>query len=797
MLIELYYPGSWVNFMNVWVRKVFFLAMVVAPAWWGGTEKAYAAADDNKRSGGAVIESIVVTAQKRESDLIEVPMSVTALGESDLQKIGAESFEDYSRFVSNVSFIHRGEFSRSFQPNIRGVQLGRESPTTAFYINETPLQPLNFTRIGLPDPNMFDVERVEILKGPQGTLYGSGSMGGAVKVVLNRPDSTAFEFRVQADLSQVTEGGVGREISGVINLPLIEDKLALRVVGTTAHEEGYIKGVDGANFVDFAIADDFLPGGAPAPTTPVQILEAQALPGYLNEGNFYDFRAMLEWTPNDQWTIMPMVYIWDTDEAHGRVISPGAYEASNEELLIFPVFDGIASPISQHSEVYNLEIRYQAEWAEFVSSITSFSTEWLFGKPWAGFFFREGVPLDVIVEQNAQAVNGQDGEEEQFIFELRGVTSFDGPFNITAGVFYRDLDRPFTSFLPGTDDMAPFLGGFTIIDNERQDKSLEEMAIFSEVTFEVGDQFEVTAGVRWSDYTRKNSTSLENAFFSFPAFSGEVSEEVVNFSTSASWFMNDRTTFYVRAAEGFRPGFVASADLPAACDADLIDAGITPGSGVAPVESDSAISYESGIKTRLFNNRLSLNASAYFIDWEDIQVDIRLGCLFSVAANAGQAEIKGFELELQANPTDSVLLSFAVGLADSELKEDAPGVGGSAGEPLPQVGEWTYSAAIDYYPSYLSSVQGYIRLDYTFSDESLFNFRTENPRPRDIKEKVSLVNVRLGFVKDDWDFNFYIDNVANELKRGQCVDTSTNIPGERTTCVNVPRTFGVRIGRDF
>ena len=121
-------------------------------------------------------------------------------------------FEDYARFTPGLSFIHRGEWSRSFQPNIRGVQLSRTGPTTAFYLDDMPLQPLSFARAGFPDPDMFDVARVEVLKGPQGTLYGANSMGGAIKVIPNVPDSQEFSARFSAEFNQITDGGAGVRI---------------------------------------------------------------------------------------------------------------------------------------------------------------------------------------------------------------------------------------------------------------------------------------------------------------------------------------------------------------------------------------------------------------------------------------------------------------------------------------------------------------------------------------------------------------------------------------------------------
>ena len=745
---------------------------------------------------GSRLEEIIVTAQKREANIRDVPMAVTALSEQQLQVLNVKSFEDYARFVPGVSFIHRGETNRSFQPNIRGVQLGRASPTTAFYIDETPLQPLNFERIGFPDPDMFDVERVEILKGPQGTLYGAASMGGAIKVIPNAPNNQEYEARLQADFSRVTDGGPGYQLSGMVNVPLVEDQVAFRVAATIGHEDGYIRGVEAQTFVDLGFSVD--PATVdPAPTSAVEALEAAAFGGYLNDTDFLSVRAALDWQVTDRFSITPSLFLWTNEEGHGRAISPGAFDASGGELLIFPIFDGVRGPFEQQSELYNIKANYDAQWGEVVASLTFFNTDWQRISPSAGLLLRNAdVPLDVILQRNRDSVNTQDGREEQISFELRAATAFAGPFDFTGGLFYRDLTRDFLQFQPLPPDLAVF-SGENILDNDLRHKTLEEIAVFGEVTWSISDSLEATAGLRWTDYERTNFNSL-TGIFATPTTEGKVTEDLVNFSASLSYSANEDNTFYVRAAEGYRTGFVALADLPSACDQDLIDLGITLDGASNAVESDQILNYEAGWKTRLFNDRLAINASAYLIEWEDIQIDLRLPlCSFTLQQNAGQAEIQGFEIELEAVPIDSVKFTLSVGQADSELTEDQPAVGGSAGEPLPQVSEWTVAGAIDFYPPVLEQVDGYIRLDATYTDGSLYNFRTEDPRARDIKEEVFLTNLRFGFSAGDWDVSIYANNILDELERGQCRDSSFFIAGERVTCANVPRTVGLRVGKDF
>lgn len=741
------------------------------------------------------LEEIIVTAQKREQSILEVPISITAFSEADLKDIGADSFEDYARFVPNLSFVHRGEWNRSFQPNVRGVQLGRTSLTTAFYIDETPLQPLEFSRTGLPDPNMFDVNRVEVLKGPQGTLYGASAMGGAIKVVPNRPDSSKFEARIGGDLSQYTEGSSSGEISGMINIPVVEGEFALRVIGTMAHDGGYIKGVEGGQFLAIGQDSDFQPTAAD-PQDPVDRLVALAGDNYINDSDFQSLRILAEWTPNERLTLRPSVMYQTVDEGHGRMISGDLFDASGQEELIFPVFNNQGSPVRQHLELYTLTGLYETDRVLWTGSASIYSADWNRESQFAGTIVSNGVPVENIISGESTAVIKGDGIEDHFIFELRGDTNFDGIFNGTAGIFYREVDREFNQ-ISGGRNLAQFIGG-DLRSSVDEDQTFEEIAVFGQLTITPTDKVEISAGLRWYDYERVlNQTS--GGVRGGPSVFAPVSEDGVEFSASGSYFIDDKSTVYARVGSGYRPGFGDSiVNIDPSCRPELIELGIDPDAGFLSVLSDELINYEIGWKSRFFDNRLSINAAAYLIEWEDIQIDTRLDeCAATVSQNAGKAEIMGFEVELRAELSERLSLSLALGHSDSELTEDAPAVRGEAGEPLPEVSEITAAGSLEYAVP-LGSGELFFRGDVTHADESLYSFRTgADKRTRDIKEALTLGSLRAGVRMDEWTLSVYSKNVTNELQRGQCRDSSFTIPGERHTCANEPRTVGVRFDYTF
>ena len=329
------------------------------------------------------------------------------------------------------------------------------------------------------------------------------------------------------------------------------------------------------------------------------------------------------------------------------------------------------------------------------------------------------------------------------------------------------------------------------------DDALTETALFGEVTYQLSDSIELAAGVRAYDYDR-DLDRVDDGLFGGQDISGAtIGDSGTNFSASVTYSPNDSLSLYSRVSDGFRPGTIAGFTAPPECVPELIALGVDPNSTVNGLDADSLTNYEAGVKTRLFDNRVSLNLSAYYIEWEDIQVDIRLDCSVTINANAGQASIRGLEFDSTFALGDNWDVNFAVGVADSELDEDAPALGGSAGDPLPEVSELTASAGVQYSFPLVGDFSGYVRADTSYGDQSLYNFRISNPRLRDIKEELLLLNLRFVVDYEEWEFSLYAKNALNEIQRGQCRDSSLLIPGERITCTNVPRTVGIGVDRRF
>jgi outer membrane receptor protein involved in Fe transport len=763
------------NINHVSSKQKFLLSLACGAMLGTGTATAQ---DAQVNSAG--IEEVMVTATKRAESIQEIGMSVTAIGDVELERMGAYTMLDFAVRVPNLGVAYEadGRFDSS-SPSIRGV-FGQD--TTGFYIDDTPV---NASLL----PRVVDVQRIEVLRGPQGSLYGAKSMGGTIRMITKQPDLNMAENKAHATLSTVKEGGANYSFDASFNIPVVEDKFALRAsvyygqnsgifdreyipswvdsFGDTHQSPGPAfetqENVDDEEFYGGQIAGKIVFTDSVSLDLKLigQKIKADGLPfADIEADNTTEQRFFDQDEPGtDKWWVTSGTFTWDTD----------------------------AGTLLSNTSWYD---RTTSEWEEETAFLH--------------FLFDQviGIPIDPL----PSLINTTE-KYSSFAQEIRFISSFDGPFSFIAGAFYQDLklDHHYpravqTGLADAIDEITgvPGLGqncefGFCLTDDDliftdTQDVDTEELAFFGDLTYQIGERWSVTAGGRW--YDNKVSASDQSDGFANggpSSFSDEQSESGFNPKFLVEVDVNEDVNVYTSATKGFRIGGV-NGNLPLGlCGPELEDLGIEP-SNATTYDSDSLWSYELGAKTRLSDDRVTLNGALFFVDWSNIQQLLRLACGFQFTQNAGAAESKGFELELMAAPSEGLTLSLGVGYTDAEITDTGGVPGVSEGDKIQGVPDWTVNSSAQYLWPLNSGWEGLVRGDFNFYGDS---YSANNGEQR-LRESWSALNLRAGMVNEKWDVILFVDNVTDE--RANLADSrsiAAETPGRQRLVVNRPRTFGI------
>ncbi|MDR3513861.1 MAG: TonB-dependent receptor [Caulobacteraceae bacterium] len=699
------------------LKRVFLLqasALAACAAW------APAALAEAPAASGAAptVAEVIVTAQKRSERLQDVPISITALTQDSLQKQGLKAMGDYLLAQPSVVIEDRGPARN--QVVIRGVATTSEfeNPTVAFYFGEAPVNNgLGFGAYGFPDLKTFDVGRVEILRGPQGTLYGAGSMGGAVKIVPNEPRFGVYGADLEASVSNTAHGGTGYDVAGAVNLPLGDD-FAARLVGYRYQDAGYIRN-------DYA--------GSPDPSKPVAALgglswtdvgvSSFGVPARhqanANQTDTDGGRAYLAFKPNDRFkvTLGALYQKSIGDGLPENLPSQGYYEQSRM----------IAERLDDTFSLFTAVASYDFGPASLTSA-TSYMTRTQGQDRDVSTFFLDS-PLS-LHDQN---------ENKTFVQEIRLASEGATRLNWLAGAFYEHETATatqnlkwngtsqslteFTTLLTALGSLpGPASAGDTLFRRDDHDKA-DQVAGFGQVTYEFLPHFSATAGVRVAHY-QTNTNALSDGLFNggLTSYAISDSETVTTPKFELDYKPDSDLMYYASASKGFRLG-APNQTVPSTCGADLASLGLS--SVPSAVKSDSLWSYEVGAKQRLAQGRVTLNGALYYIDWSNIQTSFLLPtCGFSFSANAGNAKSQGVELSLTWRVTSDLTADMSASYTDARLTQDSPrdsGVGGKSGDRLPGIPQWTVQGALQY-DFNLAGHDGFARTDARYVSGYLNRF---------------------------------------------------------------------------
>ncbi|WP_375381811.1 TonB-dependent receptor [uncultured Sphingomonas sp.] len=603
---------------------------------------------------------IIVTAQRRSSTVQSTPISITAVGGAELAARGIASFASLAQSAPGVSLKSEGPSQTEIE--LRGMtSSGGNSPTVGFYLDDIPLTAPSAAQNGkvVIDPSLYDLNRIEILRGPQGTLYGSGSMGGTVRLIANQPDATRIEGSAQATLSGTEGGGFNHAVNAMINLPLVEDRLALRIVGSENFTSGWIDRI-------VAGAGNTYPTGSVDGSTRGNVAGSPVIKDYhgSNASQTYGFRATLLWKPTDALSITPMVLY-----QHSKQDGVSAYDSDPGTLAHYQPFD-VAEPLTDRIIILGLTVNYAFD----AFDITSSSAYWNrrstqvedgsedFNNPNTGATYasNNGLPNPGYYGPNGSGiVSGTENDpSRQFSQELRIASKGNHRLSWVGGLFYSDYhmtwnfdgrtSNPSAYLDLGTFDRATTTSWFLAYSPTH----LKQYAAFAEGTFAITPTLKFTAGARYYKFDYHFTSSItgwgSGLGAATPSLSGLIThnEQGVSPKFNLSYEPNSNLTLYATAARGFRPGG-GNAQYPVTgpyWSAVYAPYNFTGNKWPTSYDADSVWSYEVGEKLRLLDRRLTINGSVYYEDWDHIQL-LALPGDWQLNINGNKAKIYGGEIE--------------------------------------------------------------------------------------------------------------------------------------------------------
>jgi iron complex outermembrane receptor protein len=736
-------------------------------------------------TAGALNE-IIVTAEKHSESLQKVPLSIVAYTAQTLAEAGVEDFAALAARIPGVTLNSAGPGQSSY--SIRGIaSVGGNAPTTGLYIDETPILPSGGDgATATIDPDLFDLARIEVLRGPQGTLYGASSMGGTVRFITNQPNLVQEEGAVKLEGSDTEHGGGNVRLDAMYNLPLIPDRVALRMVGTYKDFSGFID-----RDIGVWASNPSVPAGFPAyPASPAH---PSAVIHDVNTEKLYSLRSVLKVAVNDAFTITPSVWVQDL-----QMGAPPDYDIpsgdSSAPLIQARPFN-LSEAYSDRFVLSNLTMNYNLGWGSVLST-TSYmqrrettpddETEALEDVfPQGQFVPSVYAPILTtreITEELRLAFNPAD-------WALSGVV---GAYlnNANRHYYVNYLTPNYAQLFANSYTTSVLLAGVPLNDvnySQHGDYSPKQSAVFTELNYAITEQWKATAGLRWYDL-QYTAVRYEDGWSNGgPTLSaGSAKNTGFNPKAELSYQATPAQLYYVSASKGVRPGGVNTSNLAAkGCGQDY-----------GPYQPDSLWNYEVGAKTGWFNGALTVNAAAYYIKWSDVQQGETLPCSYQITENAGSAVVHGGELEIESLLGGHVQLGGGAGYTKAVLGADAPNLGGTRGEQLENVPLWNANAHAKYIFIPAAGFDGFARADAQYVGQSYPDFARSDPAT--FQRAYALLDLRTGVLHEAWEADLFMSNVFD--KQAALSDfLSGNYSATTRTRMytNQPRTTGVSLRWKF
>ena len=700
------------------------------------------------------LQEVVVTAQRRAERLQDVPISVSTIDQSEISKLAVSDIQDVSRLTPGMDATV--SFGGQSVVSIRGIVWNVGSATTGIYLDDTPIQ-VRFVGQGVTAGNafpvLFDLDRIEVLRGPQGTLFGSGSEGGTVRFITPEPSLTQWSGYAKSEFSFLQNGEPNTQFGASAGGPIIDGKLGFRLSAYNQQDGGWI---------------DRVPYG----------VEGGQIEKNANSGNAQSINGALTWAPSDSVRITPSIYYQrqyqgDIGQYWPSLSDPSANNFVNGYLLPQPITDRLVLPALKVSWNFSgLTLYSNTSYMDRTRDLTqdySFYVPALLGATSLSVSTPAPTYMQNPQEQFTQEIRLQPDDQNR---RLRW---------IVGGFFQRvtqNADQTIVS--PGLNSVTQTLYGASVLDifgvdllpggisYEGFDQTVDKQtAAFGQVDFKLTPEWTLTAGIRFSHTSFDHSNFQNGPLNGGPSGATNGSSENDNTpKVGVSYKPDEHLLFYTSAAKGFRPGGGNTPIPTSLCSADLATLGL---SNAPPTYgSDHVWSYEIGSKGDALSRRLQWDASAFYTNWSEIQSFILLpSCGFSFIANLGTAVSKGFDFQLSAAVTPALVLGLGLGYTDAAYTKTVTGAGSAPivtdGDRL-QAAPWHGTASIDY--SFLQLANGaspYAHIDAQYTNSYMTGNPTNALYDPIINKNYSTFfsTARAGFKYKGWDVSAFAKNLTN------------------------------------
>ena len=696
------------------------------------------------------LEEIVVTATKRgEQNLMDVPLPVTAFFGEDIERQGSNTLTDFINRAPGLTLTPLNPGNTVIQ--IRGVSSLFGDPTVGLYMDDVPFSTV--VNLEFPEVPTFDLASVEVLRGPQGTLYGASSQGGTVIINTMDADTSEFSGKLNMSGSYTEDGDPSYGLKGAINIPVVEDVLGLR----------FVAGIDETGgFVDDSSLDK----------------------KNVNDTTLENYRAKLTWTPTERLRIRGGVWLQELEADGFNVADDDLDRPQGATTLFYADRTGVTSEFADYDyDVYNLVVEYEFESFDIYSA-TSYLE------------FEEQIFDSTLINDDgtgniAFSVAYDNRTIENISQEIRLVSRNDGPLQWTLGGLYNDNETTFL-FSSGPDNPG-------IVDELVESES---WAVFGELTWSMlDDRLDITGGLRYYEDDRTDTELPTSLSAIFLEFAGVPATREASFDTwqpklNVSYRPNDETMVYFNAARGFRSGIIQPGGVVALNGLN----GFFP---LLSIDEEPLWSYDVGAKGVLLGSRLSYDVAVYYIDWEDIQLfgaEPGVGIAFSFAGP--DAEIYGIDWDVTyATTLDGLTLSTTGNINSAEYVGDGVYVdpngrvgdsGVSDGDRIFNVPEYTFSAAADYIFDWASlggTGVANIEIQYNSKREDIANNAEGDSN--------TFLNARFGLEKDSYSVYLFGTNLTNEDGSLFPVAAEQCALGAAFTSRAQPRTIGINLAFNF
>lgn len=673
-------------------------------------------------------EVIVTSSKLGATRLLETPISIQAINGDMLETRAITDFEDYMAMVPSLSAWDLGPGNKRYI--LRGVNGGTGAGTIGIYLDEIVITGEDSHSGGgmQPDVKLYDMDRIEVIKGPQSTTFGSSAMSGVMRFLTKKPDLQKVEGYTKAAISHQDYAGIGETIEGAINLPLKTDVLGVRMSGYYTDQPGYIS----TRFQSDANNEETLSG------------RFQALLR-INERLDLSLMAMYQDTQTDG------SFYYNKVDYYGNPM-PARTQYPQERL-----------PWSDVSKRFNLTGTYDTG-AGLVTATASRSDRDTSSLISASQVMARtaGLPPTAAAEMDGlRSVLARPKEQILDSYELRFASEFSGPVQVLVGSFYQNDAREWSSSIPTVnaqgyiDPAAGVLYGPLLQDRGTFDE-VKELAFFGQATWNLTDRWSLTGGLRSFDIETSNEAWIAITPLGLPGAgqgAANVTEEASTIGrVNLSFQLSPEILLYTEVGEGFRAGGANDTSVSA-----ITGIALPPG-----YNADSLVNYEAGFKGSLFERRLSVTAAAFYIDWSDMQVRLRTPTSPSLLyiGNANSARVRGAEVEVNALLTDGLTVGGSVGYTNSELAEAVVG-GGRAGDQIPYTSKITAALFADYRWALGATLDAFVGGDVNYRSKREADYPGNVITYQEF-DAYELVNLRGGVSRDNWTASMVVKNLLGD-----------------------------------